>query len=207
MVRAGWIGQPTTMSFTVNISTDWSAWPWLVTSDQLEIMYHSIHYLDAVRSILGDPLRVFATGSRTPGQVPRAETRTISTLVFPGDVRAVVHTTHENRTGDAEAGFRIDGAEGAIKGTLGLLYDYPHGRPDTLEVFSRRLPTDGWLAYPVTTRWLPDAFGGPMASLLNSLATGDAPATAAADNVKTIEVVHALYASMRSGDAQPVGSL
>jgi len=201
MVRAGWIGQPTAMTFTVNISTDWSAWPWLVTSDRLEIMYHSIHYLDAIRSILGDPVRVFSTGSRTPGQVPQAETRSINTLIFDSDVRALVHTTHENVSGDPEALFRIDGTDGSIKGTLGLLYNYPHGRPDTLEVFSRSLPTDGWLAYPVTERWLPHAFAGPMASLLNSIGTGSPPATAAADNVHTVELVHALYASMDSGQS------
>lgn len=89
--------------------------------------------------------------------------------------------------------FRIDGSEGAVKGTLGLLYDYPHGRPDTLQVFSRSVPTDGWLVYPVTSRWLPDAFAGPMASLLRSIATGEPPPTAAADNVRTVQLVHALY--------------
>lgn len=204
MVRAGWIGEPTAMSFNVNISTDWSAWDWLLTSKRLEIMYHSIHYLDSVRSILGDPVRVFSTGSRTPGQVPEGETRTISTLVFDGDVRAVLHVTHENRTRDAEALFRIDGSQGSIKGTLGLLYDYPHGRPDTLEVFSGALPTDGWLPYPVTKRWLHDAFAGPMASLLRSVSTGEPPATAATDNIRTLALVHALYQSMDSGEAVTV---
>ncbi|MEV0308819.1 putative dehydrogenase [Nonomuraea fuscirosea] len=116
MVRAGWIGEPTAMTFTVNICTDWSAWDWLVATDRLEIVYHSIHHLDAIRSILGDPEVVLCTGSRTPGQAAKGETRTISTLVFPGDVRALVHATHENRTGDPEASFRVDGTEGAIKG-------------------------------------------------------------------------------------------
>lgn len=204
MVRAGWIGEPTAMSFTVNVSSDWKAWPWLVTSDRLEIMYHSIHYLDAIRAILGDPVRVFSTGSMTPGQIPKAETRTMSTLVYEGNVRALVHTTHENLSADPEALFRIDGSEGSIKGTLGLLYDYPRGRPDTLAVFSRTLPTDGWLAYPVTERWLPDAFGGPMASLLRSIATGEQSPTAAADNVRTVELVHALYDSIDSGRAVEV---
>jgi predicted dehydrogenase len=155
MVDAGWIGEVTAMTFAVNVTTDWAPWPWLARSDRLEIMYHSIHYLDAIRAVLGEPARVFCTGSRTPGQVAAGETRTISTLVYPGNARGLVHATHENRTGDPEATFRIDGAEGSIKGTLGLLYDYPHGRPDTLEVSSRVVPTDGWLAYPVTSRWIP----------------------------------------------------
>jgi predicted dehydrogenase len=86
-------------------------------------------------------------------------------LLYPGDVRGLVHSNQENIAGDDEARFRIDGTEGAIRGTLGLLSDYPHGRPDTLELWSRTLPTDGWLPYPVTRRWVPDAFLGPVASV------------------------------------------
>ncbi|MCW2947624.1 MAG: gfo/Idh/MocA family oxidoreductase [Actinoallomurus sp.] len=198
MVAAGWIGEVTAMTFTVNITTDWTPWTWLVRSDRLEIMYHSIHYLDAIRAVLGDPEVVFCTGGRTPGQVAAGETRTISTLVFPGDARGLVHATHENHTGDAEAIFRIDGSTGSIKGTLGLLYDYPHGRPDTLEVNSRVVPTDGWLAYPVTKRWIPDAFAGPMGSLLRSIATGGLPDPTARDNLGTIRLVSALYEAMDS---------
>ncbi|MER7504475.1 Gfo/Idh/MocA family oxidoreductase [Nonomuraea pusilla] len=202
MVRAGWIGEPTAMTFSVNILTDWSAWDWLLTTDRLEIVYHSIHYLDAIRSVLGDPELVFCTGSRTPGQLAKGETRTMSTLVYPGDVRALVHVTHENRTGDQEAAFRVDGTLGAVKGTLGLLYDYPHGRPDTLEVNSRVLPTDGWLPYPVTTRWLPDAVAGPMGSLLRAVAEGGEPETSGRDNLGTLRLLEALYASMDSGESR-----
>lgn len=54
------------------------------------------------------------------------------------------------------------------------LYDYPHGRPDTVELNSSVLPTDGWLPYPVTMRWIPDAFSGPMRALLADIA-GDDP--------------------------------
>lgn len=202
MVQAGWIGSPTAISFTVDITTDWSAWPWLVTSDRLEIMYHSIHYLDAIRSILGDPTRVFATATRTPGQVPKAETRTISTLMFDGEVRGVLHVNHENLSRDQKAEFRLDGSQGSIRGTLGLLYDYPHGRPDTLEVFSNTVPTDGWLPYPVTERWIPSAFAGPMAGLLRWISTGEPSLSAAQDNLGTLALVHALYRSVDSGEAQ-----
>jgi predicted dehydrogenase len=210
MVAEGWIGEPCAMSFEVDIATDFSTWPWLMTTDRLEIMFHSIHYLDAIRSILGDPEVVFCAGSRRPGQGARGETRTISTLVYPGERRAVLHVNHENLGGDAVARFRIDGGEGSIRGTLGLLYDYPHGRPDTLEVYSRVLPTDGWLAYPVTTRWIPDAFIGPIGSLLAALADGGAPATAGRDNLGTLRLVEALYRSMDSGSSwrlEPVEAL
>lgn len=202
MVRRGWIGEPLQVSFHVDITTDFSAWDWFAKRDRMEITYHSIHYFDAIRSVLGEPELVFATGSRAPGQYPVGETRTIATLVYPGEVRALVHSHHENRAGDIEAAFRITGSEGAIRGTLGLLNNYPDGGPDTLEVFSRTLPTDGWLAYPVTQRWIPDAFRGPIASLLNAAATGGQPETSAEDNLGTLRLVDALYRSMETGESQ-----
>jgi predicted dehydrogenase len=205
ILKAGWIGEPTAMSFNVDIANDWSTWPWLLTVDRLEINYHSIHYLDSIRSILGNPSTVFCVGGRRPGQLAKGETRTMTTLAFDGGAVASLHVNHENHGGDFRAEFRLEGSEGAVRGTIGLLYDYPNGRPDTLEVFSKSLPTDGWLSYPVTKRWLPDAFVGPMAGLLRWIETGEPAPTAAADNLGTLGLVHALYRSMESGLAQEVG--
>lgn len=52
----------------------------------------------------------------------------------------------------------------------------------------------------MTTRWIPDAFAGPMAGLLRWVATGEPAPTAAADNLRTLALVHALYAS--AGDSE-----
>ncbi|PSL08222.1 putative dehydrogenase [Haloactinopolyspora alba] len=202
MVQQGWIGEPTSMTITVNIVTDFSVWDWLYRSPQLDFWYHSIHYFDAVRSILGEPEQVYAVAGRTPGQGPAGETRTISTLSFPGGAQAMVFVNHENRAADPQASFRIDGSEGAVRGTVGLLYDYPHGRPDTLEVYSRSVPTDGWLSYPVTSRWLPDAVAGPMRALLADVATGAEAPTSGRDNMHTLRLIHALYRSVDTGQAQ-----
>lgn len=204
MLAEGWIGQPTTVSFTIDVLTDFGAWPWLMEAPKLELFYHSIHYFDAIRSLIGDPMRVFGTQSRRPGQLARGETRTISTLVYPADLRAVVHSNHENVSADNRAEFQIDGTDGSIRGTLGLMYDYPKGRPDTLAVWSRSLPTDGWLSYPVTTRWLPDAFIGPLRSLLAAIAEEGEPETSARDNLGTLAIVEALYRSGESGQSQAV---
>ncbi|HVQ91062.1 MAG TPA: Gfo/Idh/MocA family oxidoreductase [Mycobacteriales bacterium] len=202
MVEAGWLGELTAMSITVNIWTEWRDWPWMLATPRLEISNHSIHYHDVVRWFLGEPETVFCAGGRTPGQAPTGETRTISTATYPSGALSIVHANHENDRADNAAEFRIDGSQGSIRGTLGLLYDYPHGRPDTVDVSSAVVPTDGWVPYPVTTRWIPDAFLGPMASLLNAVATGQPPRSSGRENVGTLRVVDALYASIRTGAAQ-----
>jgi predicted dehydrogenase len=80
-----------------------------------------------------------------------------------------------------------------------LLSDYPRGRPDTLELWSRVLPTDGWLPYPVTRRWVPDAFLGPVGSLLRAMRDGGEPESSARDNLRTLRLVEALYRSGETG--------
>ena len=204
MIHQGWIGEANFMQINVNVLTDWSLWPWLFTSPRLEVMFHSIHYLDAVRSFFGEPERVFCMASRLPGQAAKGETRTVSNLMYVGEQRALVTANHENRTKDNVAEFRIEGTEGAIRGTLGLMYDYPNGRVDTLEVKGRQ--TDGWIPYPITTRWLPDAFIGPMRALLQAIETGQEPSSSARDNLGTVRLVQALYQSMDSHQSVIVGA-
>jgi predicted dehydrogenase len=197
MIERGWIGEVTAISFEVNIDTNLAGWGWLGTVPKLEIYFHSIHYIDTLRACLGEPTAVFGTQWRLPGQKPVGGTWTVG-VCSPGDVRGIVHSTR--RTSLAQRGrFRIDGSEGSIRGTLGLLSDYPRGRPDTLELWSRVLPTDGWLPYPVTRRWVPDAFLGPVRSLLRAIEDGGEPESSARDNLGTLRLVEALYRSGETG--------
>jgi predicted dehydrogenase len=202
MVELGWLGTLTAMTIEVDIWTAWESWPWMLQAPRLEVMNHSIHYHDVIRWFLGEPTLVYCAGGRTPGQAAAGETRTVTTCRYDSGAVSMVHANHENARGDNSAVFRIDGSHGSIRGTLGLLYDYPSGRPDTLEVNSSVLPTDGWLPYPVTTRWIPDAFLGPMGSVMKAVATGTPPRTSARDNVGTLRLVEAIYSSMETGTAQ-----
>ena len=199
MVDLGWIGEVTNISFEVNLVTPWEMWPWAKDLERLEVMLHSIHYHDVIRWFLGEPRTVFCAAGRTHGQYPIGETRTISTYLYENGVTALVHANHINRGGDNRAEFRIDGDKGSIRGTLGLLYDYPVGRVDTLEINSSMIQTDGWVPYPVTSRWFPDAFQGTMGSVMKAIATGASLRSSVRDTVGTLKLVEALYESMDSG--------
>ena len=199
MVELGWIGKVTNITIEVNLITPWEMWLWAKDLERLEIMLHSIHYHDVIRWFLGEPKTVFCAAGRTPGQYPKGETRTISTYSYNDGVTALVHANHINRGGDNRAEFRIDGDKGSIRGTLGLLYHYPVGRVDTLEVNSQVVLTDGWTPYPVTTRWFPDSFRGTMGSVMRTIATGAPLRSSVVDTVGTLRLVEALYKSMDSG--------
>ncbi len=88
--------------------TPWHLWPWLASAPQLEMMYHSIHYQDSLRSILGDPVWVTSVHGRYPEQDPVVgETATKTILEYADRRQALVAANHYDLHGDvyAEAAF------------------------------------------------------------------------------------------------------
>jgi predicted dehydrogenase len=195
LIDDGWLGTPTYGSIQVHCKTDWSLWPWIYQGKRLEIMYHSIHYIDSLRYLLGDPDYVFTSGSRGPGETTTAETKTVSTWEYASGLQVLIDVCHSTWQDDPYALFRLEGTEGVIKGTIGLMYNYPTGRPDTLEFMSKKNP-GYWFSARLTKMWIPDAFVGPMASLMCAIEDGSEPETGGRDNLRTLQIVFAQYRSM-----------
>jgi predicted dehydrogenase len=195
LIGRGFIGQPTDAQIQVSVTTPWHMWPWLKIAPRLEIMYHSIHYLDSLRYLLGDPQWVTSRHTRYPGQPETGETKTVTVLDYDSGLQALVAVNHHDHSGDSYATFRLLGTEGVIKGTIGLLYNYPDGRPDTLQARSTRTAPEIWFDIALEGLWIPDAFIGPMASLMDAIQHDSTPVTDVADNLGTLRVVHAAYRS------------
>jgi len=195
LIDQGWLGTPTYATIQVHCNTDWSLWPWIYQGRHLEVMFHSIHYIDSLRYLLGDPDFVFTSGSRAPGEKTQAETKTLTVWEYASGLQVLIDVCHSTWHGDTYAIFRLEGTEGAIKGTIGLMYNYPSGRPDTLEFMSKRNP-DYWCSARLESMWIPDAFIGPMASLMCAIEDSCEPETSGRDNLRTLQVVFAEYRSM-----------
>ncbi|MFT4037052.1 MAG: Gfo/Idh/MocA family oxidoreductase [Thermomicrobiales bacterium] len=206
LIEQGAIGIPADVRIEVSIRTPWHMWPWMANSPQLEIVYHSIHYQDAVRFLCGDPVAVSSLHARWPGQPETGETRTCTTFIYDDDRRALIDVNHHNWSDDAYARFRLLGTEGIITGTLGLLYDYPTGRVDTLRYASRAEPGT-WHEAELSTWWIPDAFAGPMASLMSAIQTGSEPLTSGRDNLGTLRTVAAAYRSAQEHRIVPLAEI
>ena len=196
LIRSGAIGQPTDAQIWVSADTPWHMWPWLRDSEHLDVTYHSIHYLDSLRHLFGNPTALTSRHARYPGQPERAETKTITILDYADGLQASVMVNHHDASHATAATFRFLGTTGIISGTIGSMYDYPHGRTDTL-AYARH--GDGLVDIPLTGLWIPDAFIGPMASLMNAIQTGTAPITSARDNIATLQLVHGAYRSAHEG--------
>jgi len=205
IARRGWLGDITQATFQVNVFVDWGQWPWLKDIPTLEVMYHSIHYLDAIRYVVGmQPDYIYADGARFPGQACAGETRTLIHIKFPGETRGLVHDNHNHIAGpdDWYATFRFEGTQGIIEGTNGALYNYPEGREDTIRFYSKALREGWWFAPKLEGRWFPDAFMGTMGELLRAVEEDREPENSVDDNLITVRMVFASYLSMR--DNRPV---
>jgi predicted dehydrogenase len=53
-----------------------------------------------------------------------------------------------------------------------------------------------WFSVRLDTLWIPDAFVGPMASLMRAIEDDSEPETSGQDNLHTLQVVFAEYRSM-----------
>jgi predicted dehydrogenase len=195
LMDEGWLGTPTYVAIQVHCKTDWSLWPWIYQGKHVEIMFHSIHYIDSLRYLLGDPAYVFTSGTRAPGESTPAETKTLTTWEYESGLQVLIDVCHTTWQDDPYAIFRFEGTEGVIKGTIGLMYNYPTGRPDTLEFMSKRNP-GFWFSARLNSMWIPDAFVGPMASLMRSIENDSEPETSGLDNLRTLQIVFAEYRSM-----------
>ncbi len=197
LIEAGVIGQPTDAQIHVSCLTPWHMWPWLAAVPKLEILFHSIHYLDSMRYLFGDPEWVTSRHARYAKQgAVKGETKTITVMDYSSGLQILVAVNHYNEWADSLATFRLIGTEGAIDGTIGLMYNYPTGRPDTLEITSSQFGKGVKITPTIEDMWIPDAFVGTMASLMEAIENNHTPTdNSTEDNLNTQRVVYAAYMS------------
>lgn len=197
LIEQGVIGTPTDTQIQVSTATPWHMWPWLAAVPRLEVMFHSLHYIDAMRFLFGDPEWVTSRHARYAGQGNvKGETKTITIMDYANGLQALVAVNHYNEWAAPFATYRFIGTEGALDGTIGLMYNYPTGRPDTLEITSAKLYKGVKVTPTLDEMWIPDAFVGPMASLMKAIETDSQPQhNNTEDNLNTLRVVEAAYRS------------
>ncbi len=195
-IRLGRLGALTEIEVHINLVTPWHLFPHLKPNPRVEIVSHSIHYLDAIRALAGDPESVFARSYDHPTS-GLADTRTSMILDYGPTLRCLLSINHHHDFGRRfqDASFRVEGVDGAAMAKLGVLLDYPAGEPDELWLAPRGGP---WSQVPLAGAWFPDAFIGPMANLQRFAAGEDnLLSTNVEDAWRTMALVEAAY---RSGD-------
>jgi len=202
LIDQGLIGDIYDMEVRISVNTPWHLFPNVVKHPRLEILNHSVHHIDLVRSFLGDPKSVLAKTLRHPA---KELSSTRSTILFDyGDtLHAVINVNHDHDFGshNQESFIKWEGTKGAIKAKMGLLMNYPDGVPDKFEYC---LIEDGkdpvWTEQVLEGTWFPHAFVGTMSSLMR-FAEGSDPTlpTSVEDVIHTMAVVEAAYRSSAKG--------
>jgi predicted dehydrogenase len=191
---AGLLGELHDIEVRVNVFMPWELWSFLATAPRLEILYHSIHYVDLVRSWFGNPQRVLAKTVRHPNTAHLAATKSLILLDYGEWKRVYIATNHGHKYKNSQHSYvQWEGSEGALHAVMGVNLDYPRGRPDTLS-FART--EQDWQTLRTEGNWFPDAFIGSMGSL-QAFVTGDAKTlpTSVEDAIDTMRTVEAAYIS------------
>lgn len=190
------IGDLHDMEVQVRVFMPWDLWSFLANSPRLEILYHSIHYIDLVRSWFGNPQRVLAKTVRNP-QTPKLAATKSSIIMDYGDWKRVfIVTNHGHTFTDSQCSYvQWEGTDGALHAVMGVNLDYPTGKPDTLRYAPRG---GGWRTLPTQDNWFPNAFAGSMGSL-QAFVTGESSElpTRVEDAIDTMRVVEAAYISSK----------
>lgn len=202
LCERGLIGELHDVEVRVTCHMPWELWTFLFGIPRMEIVYHSIHYVDLVRSFFGEPSGVFCKTVKHPHQMQLASTR--SAIIFDyGDLRrANVSSNHGHEFGlrHQESYVKLEGTRGALKARLGVNLDYPRGLPDELEYCLLGEAPPSWQTLPLIGNWFPHAFVGTMASLMRFAdgETSELP-TGVEDAFRTMAVVEACYISNQQG--------
>jgi predicted dehydrogenase len=193
-LRRGWLGRLIDVEVHLNLVTPWHLFPFLKGMPRVEIAVHSIHYLDAIRALLGNPTGVHARTLGHPS-TELAQTRTSALFDFAPDQRVTFSINHNHDFGRRfqDASFRFEGTDGAAMVKLGLLLNYPEGEPDELWITRRG---DDWTQVPLAGKWFPHAFIGTMSNLQRYAAGKDATLLTSVDDAwHTMALAEAAFES------------
>jgi predicted dehydrogenase len=202
LIDQGLIGELCDIEINVNVYTPWHLWNFLFSSPRVEILYHSIHYIDLVRSFLGNPSGMYAKTVSHPLMKELASVRSNIIMDYGNMIRANILTNHCHRFGPGhqQSYIKFEGTKGAIKIRMGVLINYPAGIPDTLEytVLAGGKETE-WKTATVEGSWFPHAFIGSMAEVMKAAATGAQPNNSVEDCIYTMACVEAAHESDKHG--------
>jgi predicted dehydrogenase len=181
------------------VKQPWHLWAFLEGAPRLEILYHSIHYLDTIRALVGEPRGVYCKSATHPAMPEFRDTRSTIILDYGDAIRCslLLNHVHQHDPGHSASFLKVEGTRGAAMLTMGVNIDYPNGPRDTLEV-----AIDGGRWTPIALRgsWFLEAFEGPMSNLQRVVAgEDDALVSPVEDAIKTMALVEACYQSSAAG--------
>ena len=198
LLTRGALGTLVDIDIRIVIDQPWALWTFLAGAPRLEVLYHSIHYLDAIRWLAGEPRGVYCRAVRHPELPGFADARSSIVLDYGDRIRCSLALNHTHRAGPRHrtSQMTVDGTRGAALLTMGVNLEYPSGPPDTMEIGC----AGTWHDVPLRGSWFTEAFEGPMSNLQRYMAGEDSVLVGSIDDaIKTMALVEACYQSSAAG--------
>jgi predicted dehydrogenase len=202
-IESGLIGELLEVEVHLNIFTPWTLFPFLIPMERVEIAVHSIHYLDAIRALAGNPRGVFARSLADPRAAEFAQTRTSVILDYGDTLRGIMSINHNHQAGRKfqSAWFRIEGTKGVMMVKLGVCFDYPNGEADELWFCKNG---GEWQQVPLEGSWFIESFMGTMRNVQRfDSGEDDTLFAGVEDAFQTMALVEACFMSMKK-PAEPL---
>lgn len=197
IIKQGLIGDLCDVEFNINVYTPWHLWQFMYTLPRVEISYHSIHYIDFIRDLLGNPKDVYGKTTAHPNSPGLASVRSDIVMDYGNLIRANIHTNHSHHFGmqNQHSYVKFEGTKGAIKIQMGLLINYPEGIPDKFEyVVLDENQNAKWQELKIEGSWFPHAFIGSMSQLMcHAEGSSDHINNSVEDVIWTMRCVEAAY--------------
>jgi predicted dehydrogenase len=205
-LERGVLGEVLDVEVRINLHTPWNYWAFLKGVPRLEVLMHSIHYLDLIRSLIGEPRGVYCKGVRHPAMPDYSDTRTSIVLDYGDTIRCSLTMNHAHTFGGQHemSQLKLEGTRGAAIAKMGVNLNYPAGEPDMLKIASE--DSKGWSEIALRGSWFLEAFEGPMSNLQRFVAGEDPKLVSGVeDAIRTMALVEACYESSARG-ATPIPS-
>jgi predicted dehydrogenase len=205
LIARGDLGSLVDIDVRVVIEQPWRNWTFMEGAPRVEIVYHSIHYVDAIRWLAGEPRGAYCKAVAHPAMPQLRDTRSSIILDYGDAVRCslVLNHTHKADPTHKTSQIIVEGLKGAARVTWGVNLDYPSGPPDSMQITSG----GAWTDVPLRGSWFTEAFEGPMSNLQRYIAGEDSVLVSSVeDAVNTMAVVEACYESS-AGGATPIPSI
>jgi len=120
LIKNNVLGNILEFNFFTKRKTDWSTWPWLEKIKYPELWYYSIHYIDTIRYLFGEPIKLNAKLLKPLRSSLNKSTRTYINFEYPDSLNGNLNISHDSifKSEKWVAGFEIEDDRGTCTGRI-----------------------------------------------------------------------------------------
>lgn len=207
----GLLGEPVLATVEMRAIPHWQ--PFLADYDRLTLLNMSIHHMDVLRYLFGDPERVYCSIRQDPRtEFDHTDGIALYIMEYENGFRASAWDdvwtgpVREGAEGDIYIKWRVEGLDGMAHGTIGWPKYGDSDSQSTLEFTTKQQP-GMWFKPKWQEVWFPDAFVGPMAQLMAAIQNNATPELNGEDNLKTMALIDAAYESAKTHNSVVIADM